>query len=64
MEIIRSNSTEEARVEAYMALQEILDEDVPVIFLYAPQLKIVSDRSFSHTISPKRPGYFVNAIAE
>ncbi len=64
IELIRDTEDEEERMSAYLKVQEIIVEDVPQIFLYGPQLRIVGKESIELTISDKRPGFFVNAKAE
>ena len=62
MEVIRTTKDEEKRNQAYQKLQEIMYRDYPVIFLYAPTLRLAVDSEFIPVISSKRPGYFANAF--
>ena len=64
MELIRTTTDEDERDQAYQKIQEVITGDFPVVYLFSQQLRIVGDRDFELSISDKRPGYFVNAIAE
>lgn len=64
IETIRTTQDENQRSEAYDLLQELINEDLPIILLYSPQLRIVSSNDIQPVISVKRPGFFVNATKE
>ncbi len=59
---IQSELDPKKRANYYLELQEILSEDLPVVFLYAPTEKIVIRKNFSGKATPKRPGYLANTI--
>ncbi len=55
---------ENKRNSMYKRFQEILYEEQPAIFLYAPQERIAVDKKFKHVItSIRRPGYHENYFA-
>lgn len=62
IEKITIESDEEARMKLYAELDEFLNKDQPVIFLYSPLDRIVTSKDVSPLIANKRPSYFVNAF--
>jgi len=62
IEQIRATNKASDRDPLYQELQEIIYEDQPVIFLYAPVEKIAVSKRVKPLISVKRPGYFPNAF--
>lgn len=62
MEIIRTTQDEPERMQAYAEFQEIIAEDQPVLFLYAPVERLVISSKFEPLISSKRPGFFINSF--
>ena len=56
IEAIRSAPTDEARRPLYLRLQEIIYDEQPIIFLFAPQDKIAVHRRFDAVITRLRPG--------
>ena len=62
IEQIRNTPNEEEREEYYEALQTIMYEEQPVLFLFSPKEKIVVNNKFDGLISIKRPGYFANTF--
>lgn len=63
METLQSELNEEKRSQKYMRLQEILHEEVPVIFLWAPTERIAISKRFDNAYpSVIRPGYWVNGF--
>lgn len=56
IEAIRSAPTDEARLPLYIKLQEIIYDEQPIIFLFAPQDKIVVHKRFDAVITRQRPG--------
>lgn len=62
METIRTTKDEDERSQAYREFQEIIAEEQPVLFLYAPVERIVVSKDFDPLISSKRPGFFVNSF--
>lgn len=55
---IRTTENEAARNAHYVKAQEIIREEVPEIYLYAPLQRIVVAKKFDYVISANRPGYF------
>lgn len=56
IEAIRTAPTDEARLPLYLKLQEIIYDEQPIIFLFAPQDKIVVHKRFDAVITRQRPG--------
>lgn len=50
------------RTKMYMRVQEIIYEDLPYIFLYSPQERIVISNKWNATTNAKRPGYQANTF--
>jgi len=61
---IRSTRDATKRKQHYLALQEQLYEDQPVIFMYAPLDKIVVNKNFEAAATSKRPGYLANTFKQ
>ncbi len=59
IESLKTEVDEEKRDELYFELQEIMFDDQPVIFLYAPVAKIATNKNMDAQISEVRPGYFL-----
>lgn len=62
IENIQEETDEEKRQELYLAFQKEIHEDQPVVFLYAPVSKIISNNRIKPLISVQKPGYFPNAF--
>lgn len=62
IEKIRTTKNLKARDEYYKELQEIIYEEQPYIFLYAPLERIITSNTFDIKTSSVRPGYFVNTF--
>ncbi len=60
MEKIRTTGSTTERDEAYKALQKILHEELPVIFLYVPLERVIANKRITMQPSSRRPGYFEN----
>jgi peptide/nickel transport system substrate-binding protein len=58
--VIRTTENEEERNDAYRALQQVLAEEQPVIFLYVPLERLIVSRRFEMQPSARRPGFFEN----
>ncbi|HEY6161856.1 MAG TPA: ABC transporter substrate-binding protein, partial [Bacteroidia bacterium] len=59
IECIRKELDEKKRAVLYKRLQEILYDEVPYIYLWAPVERIVVNRKFEHPlISSERPGFW------
>ena len=50
------------RTKMYMRVQEIIYEDLPYIFLYSPQERIVISNKWNATTNANRPGYQANTF--
>lgn len=55
---IRTTEDEAARNALYLKAQEIIREEVPEIYLYAPLQRIVVAKKFDYVITANRPGYY------
>ena len=55
---IRTTEDEAKRNALYIKAQEIIREEVPEIYLYAPLQRIVVSKRFDYVISANRPGYY------
>ena len=55
---IRTTEDEAKRNALYIKAQEIIREEVPEIYLYAPIQRIVVSKRFDYVISANRPGYY------
>jgi peptide/nickel transport system substrate-binding protein len=53
---------ETQRINLYKKMQELLYKDQSVIFLYAPEERIVISKNWTSFASVKRPGYFANTF--
>ena len=57
---IRIEMDEEKRNELYLQIQELIYEDQPYIFLFAPKERIAIHKRFEAETSALRPGFFEN----
>ncbi len=55
---IRTTLDKKKRDQLYLKFQEIIYEDQPVVFLWAPTQRIVINKRFEAKTSTLRPGYF------
>ena len=62
IEKIRTTKDSTERVRLYQALQEIIYQEQPMLFLFAPTERIVVNKRWSGESSVRRPGYFVNSF--
>lgn len=58
IEAIRTESNEAERNILYIEAQRLLYDELPEIYLYAPQQRLVANKRFNYVISPNRPGYY------
>jgi peptide/nickel transport system substrate-binding protein len=59
MDSIRTELNEDKRSVMYKRLQEILNEELPMIFLWAPTERIAINKRFENAnVSVWRPGYW------
>lgn len=62
IEKVRQATDSEQRKKHYYAIQEIIHEDQPCIFMYCPLNKIVINNSLEASTTSKRPGYLANTF--
>ncbi|MCW5924660.1 MAG: hypothetical protein KIS77_20240 [Saprospiraceae bacterium] len=55
---IRTTENEAARNALYIKAQEIINEEIPEIYLYAPLQRTVVAKKFDYVVTPNRPGYY------
>lgn len=55
---IRTTENETARNALYIKAQEIINEEVPEVYLYAPLQRVVVAKKFDYVITANRPGYY------
>lgn len=58
--LVTKNDNE--RIKLYQDIQELIYEDQPAIFLYAPEEKIVVSKKWISSSTVKRPGYMANTF--
>lgn len=58
IEQLRITEDEEVRNDLFMEIQQIIYDEQPMIFLFAPTETIVHSADLEMTISSRRPGYF------
>ncbi len=58
IEALRAEPNEKKRNEYYLRIQQLLYDEQPEIFLYAPQQRIAVSRRFDYVLSANRPGYY------
>lgn len=62
IEGIRNSQDPQQRSKLYLELQEVVQQDMPVIFLYAPTETIVLSKRWKGSATSKRPGYMANTF--
>lgn len=62
IEKIRNTRDANERKPYYLELQEVMHDDVPVLFLYSPTSKFASSNRLKISTSSKRPGYMANTF--
>lgn len=62
IEIIRTTEDEKTRDSAYLDLENMIAEDQPYIYLYAPTVHIVYKKNIEGIVSIKRPGFAINTF--
>lgn len=60
IEEIRTTLDDDLRNQMMRRLQEMIYEDQPGIFLFAPQERIAIHKKFDGEATPLRPGFFIN----
>lgn len=58
IEEIRSNPDEQKRTELYLQAQQILHDQVPEVFLYAPKQRYIGSKRHKHVFTSNRPGHY------
>lgn len=58
IEAIRTEPNEAERNVLYIQAQHLVYDQLPEIFLYSPQQRIVANKRFNYVLSPNRPGYY------
>lgn len=57
---IRGTSNEAERNKYYLQAQQILHDEVPEVYLYAPKQRYIGSKRFEHVFSSNRPGFYEN----
>lgn len=55
---IRTTENEATRNALYLKAQQIIHDEVPEVYLYAPLQRIVVAKKFDYVITANRPGYY------
>lgn len=58
IEALRKEADEQKRNQLYLRIQQLLHDELPEIFLYAPQQRFAVSRRFNYVLSANRPGYY------
>lgn len=58
IEAIRTEPDDAKRNVLYIKAQHLIHEELPEIYLYAPQQRMVANRRFDFVLSANRPGYY------
>lgn len=58
IEALRAEPDEKKRNDLYLRIQQLLYDELPEIFLYAPQQRFAVSRRFDYVLSANRPGYY------
>lgn len=58
IEAIRTTENPQRRRQLYFAAQQLLHDETPDVFLYAPRQRYVASKRFRYVISSNRPGYY------
>jgi len=53
---------DDQRMELYKKIQSAIYEDQPVIFMYAPEERIIISKKWTSSATVKRPGYLANTF--
>lgn len=62
IELIRSTTDVKERDQAYIDLEKILAEEMPIIFLYSPVVHIVHKKEVNGIITIKKPGFVIQSF--
>lgn len=55
---IRTTADETARNRLYVEAQQLLHDEVPEVYLYAPNMRCLAAKKFNYVLSPNRPNYY------
>ncbi len=58
IDAIRSTDDEAQRNKLYLRAQEMLHDELPEVYLYAPKQRYIVSRRFDYVLSTNRPGYY------
>jgi peptide/nickel transport system substrate-binding protein len=59
---VLTSKDEVSRMKIYQQIQQIIYDDCPAIFLYAPQERLVIAKKWNAKSTAKRPGYMANTF--
>lgn len=59
---ILTSKDESNRMKLYQDIQQVIYDDCPVVFLYAPQERLVISKKWNAASTAKRPGYMANTF--
>ncbi len=62
IEDIRETKDVDLRKEKYLRFQEIINEEQPVCFLFAPTERVIIHKKYDTKATLRRPGYFPNLL--
>lgn len=58
IETLRGEADEKKRNDLYLRIQQLLYEELPEIFLFAPKQRFAVSQRFEYVLSANRPGYY------
>lgn len=64
IDLIRTTLNEQERNQLYLQIQEIMHDEVPMIFLFAPQGRVIFSKRFKAEASPITPGFRLNDFGQ
>jgi ABC-type oligopeptide transport system substrate-binding subunit len=59
---ILTTKDDKLRTSLYQKIQQQIYDDQPVVFLYAPEERIIVSKKWSSSATAKRPGYLANTF--
>lgn len=62
IELIRTTTNVQERDKAYIELEKILNDEMPIIFLYSPIVHIVHKKEVTGITSIKKPGFVIQSF--
>ena len=60
IEVIRETKDPAERNDKYLKFQEIMNDEQPVVFLFAPTERVIIHKKYDTKATLRRPGYFPN----